>query len=58
MSIENGERMLRFMEKDAKLRKQVSEAGAEKFQEVTAEAGASCTAYEVVRAMIRRKDSQ
>lgn len=53
MSIENAERLLRFMEKDDDLRKRVYAAGPENFQTVAKEAGASCTAYDVVRAVIR-----
>ncbi|MDH3643279.1 MAG: hypothetical protein OES38_14350 [Gammaproteobacteria bacterium] len=53
MSIENGERFIRFLKSDPKLREQVKEEGWERFQDVSAEAGASCTTYEVVAALIR-----
>lgn len=53
MSIENAERLIRFVQADKKLREKVATAGAENFEEVTAIAGASCTAYDVVCAMIR-----
>jgi len=53
MSIENGERFIRFLKSDPKLREKVNEEGWERFQDVSAQAGASCTTYEVVAALIR-----
>lgn len=53
MSVQNGERFIRFLRSDEQLREKVKDAGWENFQEVTAEAGASCTTYEVVAALIR-----
>ncbi len=53
MSVQNGERLIRFLRSDSRLREKVKDAGWEKFQDVTAEAGASCTTYEVVAALIR-----
>ena len=54
MSIENGERFIRALESDAKLRDSVRAAGAEGFLEVSAAAGASCSAYDVVAALLRQ----
>jgi hypothetical protein len=53
MSVENGERFIRLLKSDSKLRTQVKEQGWEKFLDVSARAGASCTTYEVVAALIR-----
>jgi len=53
MSVENGERFIRLLKSDPNLRKQVKEQGWEGFLEVSAKAGASCTTYEVVAALIR-----
>ncbi len=58
MSIENAERLLRFIEKDDALRSKVNEAGAENFQAVATAAGASCSAYDVVRAILRKPDEK
>ncbi|MCC5872094.1 MAG: Nif11-like leader peptide family natural product precursor [Gammaproteobacteria bacterium] len=54
MSIENAERLLRFIEQDEALRSKVNEAGPENFEAVATAAGASCTAYDVVRAVLRK----
>ena len=53
MSVENGERFIRLLKSDPTLREQVKSEGWEQFQEVSARAGASCTTFEVVAAMIR-----
>lgn len=58
MSIENAERLLRFIEKDEGLRSKVNEAGAENFEAVATAAGASCTAYDVVRAVLRKPEER
>ena len=58
MSIENAERLLRFVEKDEALRNKVYEAGPERFEAVATEAGASCTAYDVVRAVLRKPEQR
>lgn len=54
MSIENAARLVRFMEKDAALRDKVMSAGNDKFEQITAEAGASCTAYQVVQSLTKQ----
>ncbi len=56
MSVENAERFVRFLKQDEKLRAKVTEAGWENFQAVSAQAGASCTTFEVVAALIREID--
>ena len=56
MSVENAERFVRYLREDAGLRSKVNEAGWEAFQEVSAGAGASCTTFEVVAALIREID--
>ena len=53
MSVENGERFIRLLKSNPQLREQVRDEGWEQFQEVSAKAGASCTTFEVVAAMIR-----
>jgi hypothetical protein len=53
MSVENGERFIRLLKSDPNLREQVKEQGWEKFLDVSAKAGASCTTFEVVAALIR-----
>lgn len=53
MSIENGERLIRMMKADPELAQRVAGAGADRFEEVSAEAGASATAYDVVAALVR-----
>ena len=54
MSIENADRLLRFMDRDSRLREKVRTAGVDGFEDVAAQAGASCTAYDVVCAIARR----
>ena len=56
MSVENAERFIRFMKDDPDLRKKVQESGKDKFEDVSAAAGASCTAYEVACAVARGMD--
>lgn len=60
MSIENGERFIRLLEQDASLRERtrtsIRDAGNDAVERVSAEAGASCRAYEVVAALVRRMD--
>jgi hypothetical protein len=53
MSIENGERLIRMMKADPDLAERVAAAGAECFEQVSEEAGASATAYDVVAALVR-----
>ncbi|MDE0061449.1 MAG: Nif11-like leader peptide family natural product precursor [Gammaproteobacteria bacterium] len=53
MSIENGERFMRALKSDESLRKKVRAAGSDGFLVVSAEAGASCSAYDVVAALLR-----
>ncbi|MFN3230662.1 MAG: hypothetical protein ACE363_00735 [Alphaproteobacteria bacterium] len=57
MSVQNAERMLRFMTSDADLRSRICDAGPENFEKVTAEVGASCSAYEVAYALAKRVDA-
>lgn len=54
MSIENGERFIRALEADQALRDRVRAEGRSKFKAISAEAGASCDAYEVVAALLRQ----
>lgn len=53
MSIENAARFVRFMKEDPALREKAMNAGSERFETVTREAGASCTAYQVVQCLIK-----
>jgi hypothetical protein len=53
VSIENAERFLRRLEGNAELQERVRRAGPDGLEAVTAEAGASCTAYELVCAVTR-----
>jgi len=53
MSVENGERFIRLLKSDPELRAKVKEQGWEHFLEVSAQANASCTTFEVVAALIR-----
>ncbi|TDI59010.1 MAG: Nif11 family protein [Alphaproteobacteria bacterium] len=53
MSVENAERFIRFLKDNKDLQDKVQTAGPEKFEAVTAGAGASCTAYEVACAVAR-----
>ncbi len=57
MSVQNAERMLRFMTSDADLRARICDAGPENFEKITAEVGASCSAYEVAYALAKRVDA-
>lgn len=56
MSVENGERFVRLLQDDTQLREAVRTQGAEKFEEIAAAAGASCTTFEVVVALLRQID--
>ena len=58
MSIENGERFMRALESDESLRKKVKVAGPDGFLSVSAEAGASCSAYDVVAALLRQLEGK
>ncbi len=53
MSIENGERFMRALKTNESLREKVRAAGSDGFLAVSAEAGASCSAYDVVAALLR-----
>jgi hypothetical protein len=53
MSVENGERFIRSLRSDPQLREKVKAEGWENFLAVSAGADASCTAFEVVAALIR-----
>ncbi len=53
MSIENGARFLRRMRDDSLLRERILHAGDGGFLQVTADAGASASAYDVVAALAR-----
>lgn len=52
MSVENAERFIRFMKADESLQQKIKAAGPEQFEQVSAEAGASCTAYDFVCAVV------
>ena len=56
MSIENGERFIRALQSDESLRNKVRAAGADGFLEVSAAADASCSAYDVVAALLRQME--
>ncbi len=58
MSIENGARFLRRMQSDPKLREQVRVIGDEPFEALSAAAGASCSAAEVVAAIAREIEGE
>lgn len=58
MSIENGARFLRRLREDKALREQVRQVSAEPFESVTAAAGASCSAAEVVAAIARELEGE
>ncbi|HEX7035439.1 MAG TPA: hypothetical protein VF210_06670 [Pseudomonadales bacterium] len=58
MSIENGQRFIRFLRENPKLREQVRDGGSARFEAISAEAGASCHPYEVVAALVREIDAQ
>lgn len=53
MSVENGERFIRLLQQDPELRNKVRQHGESAFLEISAEAGASSTPFEVVSAMLR-----
>ncbi len=53
MSVENAERLIRFMKEDAELKEKIRTCGADSFTPVSNEAGASCNTYDFVRAVIR-----
>lgn len=57
MSVENGERFIRILREDSELRQRVRESGEQAFLDLSAEAGASCTPFEVVSALVRDMDS-
>lgn len=57
MSIENGERFVRFLRENPSLREQVRAGGGARFEAVSAGAGASCRAYDVVIALLREMDA-
>ncbi len=57
MSIENGERFIRFLRENPPLREQVRAGGSERFEQISAEAGASCRAYDLVAALVREMDA-
>jgi len=54
MSIENGERFIRALKSDPSLRDKVRSAGSAGFNGVSAAAGASCSTYDVVAALLRQ----
>ena len=56
MSVQNADRLIRFMKDDKDLQKKVLQSGPENFEAVTAEAGASCTAYDLVCAVAKALD--
>ncbi len=58
MSIENGARFLRRLRSDAALREKVRTTGNEAFEAISAAAGSSCTAAEVVAAMAREIEGE
>ncbi len=54
MSIENGERFIRALQADAALRDKVKAEGRDNFTAISAAAGASCDAFDVVAALLRQ----
>ena len=54
MSIENGERFIRALQADQALRDKVKADGRDKFTAISAAAGASCDAFDVVAALLRQ----
>ena len=58
MSIENGERFMPALESDESLREKVKVAGPDGFLSVSAEAGASCSAHDVVAALLRKLEGK
>ncbi|MFZ8990869.1 MAG: Nif11-like leader peptide family natural product precursor [Pseudohongiellaceae bacterium] len=53
MSVENGERFIKLLQQDPELRNKLRQDGESAFLDISAEAGASCTPFEVVSAMLR-----
>lgn len=58
MSIENGARFLRRLRSDANLRQQVRTLEDQPFEAITAAAGSSCSAAEVVAAVAREIEGE
>ena len=58
MSIENGARFIRKLREDPTLRQRVLNAGDDAFVRVSAAAGASASAYDVVAALTRQLDAE
>ena len=56
MSIENGERLVRALKADQALRDQVRAEGRQSFTAISAAAGASCDAFDVVAALLREME--
>ena len=54
MSIENGERFIRALQADEALRAKVRAEGRTDFTAISAAAGASCDAFDVVAALLRQ----
>ena len=54
MSIENGERFIRALKADQALRDQVRAEGRDNFTAISAAAGASCDAFDLVAALLRQ----
>jgi len=53
MSVETGERFIKLLQQDPELRNKLRQDGESAFLDISAEAGASCTPFEVVSAMLR-----
>ena len=58
MSIENGARFLRRLRSDASLRQKVRTISEEPFEDLSAAAGSSCSAAEVVAAITREIEGE
>ncbi len=56
MSIENGERFIRALKADQALRDKVRAEGRDNFTDISAAAGASCDAFDVVAALLRQME--
>ena len=56
MSIENGERFIRALKADQALRDKVRAEGRDNFTVISAAAGASCDAFDVVAALLRQME--
>ena len=54
MSIENGERFIRALNADQALRNKIRAEGRDNFTAISAAAGASCDAFDVVAALLRQ----